>query len=317
MQRSVIRPDLTTLRIFLSVCNLGNISKAAEREHIAPSAVSKRIHALEAELGTELFYRSIKGMSPTPAGETLARHAITICGSVEQMAAELSIFTRGLKGQVRIHAHTSALFQFLPEQLSQFVQYYPGVRIILREEKSSYVVQAVVDGFADIGILPSHMDIPPFLETSPYRTDRLAALVPTGHPLARRATIDFREIRESSFISMETGSSLQMLVTQAAETCGFALRVSVEVMSFESAKAMVKAGLGIAIIPESVIEESEIAGQARRVDLSDAWALREHVICVRDEQRLTGSAALMLQHLRGPLAVPVAAKTSHVRAAHG
>ncbi len=303
----MIRPDLTTLRIVLAVYNLGNISKAAEREHIAPSAISKRIHALEAEIGTELFYRSIRGVSATPAGEVLVRHAVAIINNIDQMAAELGAFTSGIKGQVRIHAHTSAVFQFLPDQLSQFIVMYPDVRIVLREETSSDVIESVIDGFADIGILPSHMDIPPFLDVLAYRHDRLVAVIPVDHPLSRRRAVDFNELRDSNFIGMETGSSLQMLVARAAEQSGFMLKVCIEVMSFESAKAMVRAGFGVAVLPEIVVNESEIGGVARRVDISNDWAIRKHVICVKDKERLTASVALMMRHLLAPTALPTAA----------
>jgi len=165
----------------------------------------------------------------------------------------------------------------------------------------------VIDGFADIGILPSHMDIPPFLDVLAYRRDRLVAVIPVDHPLSRRRAVDFNELRDSNFIGMETGSSLQMLVARAAEQSGFMLKVCIEVMSFESAKAMVRAGFGVAVLPEIVVNESEIGGVARRVDISNDWAIRKHVICVKDKERLTASVALMMRHLLAPTALPTAA----------
>uniref|UniRef100_UPI0013D2C668 LysR family transcriptional regulator n=1 Tax=Enterobacter hormaechei TaxID=158836 RepID=UPI0013D2C668 len=83
----------------------------AEREHIAPSAISKRIQDLEAEVGAPLFYRHARGMTATPAGETLADHASRLFENVNQMSADLSAFTTGERGQVRIHAHQSATVQ--------------------------------------------------------------------------------------------------------------------------------------------------------------------------------------------------------------
>jgi DNA-binding transcriptional LysR family regulator len=296
----VIRPDLTTLRIFLAVYNLGNISKAAEREHLAPSAISRRIQALEAEIGAQLFYRDVRGVRATPAGEKLARHAITIFDNINDMAADLSAFAGGSIGQVRIHAHTSAVIQFLPDQLSSFKEQYPDVRIILREETSSEVIQSIVDGLADIGIVPAHMPMPESFDVLSYRHDRLVALVPIDHPLASKDTIDFNEIGDSSYIGLEAGSSLQILLTEGARSSGFTLNTRIEVKTFESAKRMVKAGLGIAVLPEDIVDDSRMDGRARRVYLSNDWAHREHVICVRDQRRLTASAELMLRHLRTP-----------------
>lgn len=294
----MIRPDLTTLRIFLAVYNLGNISKAAEREHLAPSAISRRIQALEAEIGAQLFYRDVRGVRATPAGEKLAHHAITIFDNINEMAADLSAFAGGSIGQVRIHAHTSAVIQFLPDQLSTFKTLYPDVRIILREETSSEVIQSVIDGLADIGIVPAHMPIPDTFDVLSYRHDRLVALVPIDHPLASKSMIDFNEIGDSSYVGLEAGSSLQILLTEGAKSSGFTLNTRIEVKTFESAKRMVKAGLGIAVMPEDVVDDHKMNGRARRVFLSNGWANREHVIIVRDQRRLTASADLMLRHLR-------------------
>ena len=102
------RPDLTTLRMFLAVYRQGNMTKAAEREHIAPSAISKRIQDLELAIGAPLFYRHARGMTATPAGEALARHTAELFDDVNRMAAELSVFSAGEEGQARIHAHQSA-----------------------------------------------------------------------------------------------------------------------------------------------------------------------------------------------------------------
>jgi DNA-binding transcriptional LysR family regulator len=215
----VIRTDLTTLRVFLAVYNLKNITKAAEREHIAPSAVSKRIQDLEAELDTQLFYRHPRGVTATPAGEALAGHTQRIFEGVNQMAVELSAFARGTRGQVRIHAHASAVSQYLPAEIATFVHLYPEVRVILREETSPNVLQSTLDGIADIGIFAS-LPAPPGLQVLSYREDQLVALLPVGHPLAGREGVDFREIRESDHISLETGSSLQVLLVAGGGSDG-------------------------------------------------------------------------------------------------
>jgi DNA-binding transcriptional LysR family regulator len=294
----VIRTDLTTLRVFLAVYNLKNITKAAEREHIAPSAVSKRIQDLEAELDTQLFYRHPRGVTATPAGEALAGHTQQIFEGVNQMAVELSSFARGTRGQVRIHAHASAVSQYLPAEIASFVRLCPEVRVILREETSPNVLQSTLDGIADIGIFAS-LPAPPGLQVLSYREDELVALLPVGHPLAGRERVDFREIRESDHISLETGSSLQVLLARAAEAMGFTLNTRIEVTTFEAAMSMVEAGLGVAVLPAGIVEVFGGRLRARGVPLVNAWARRELLICIRDEQRLTASARLMLRHLRG------------------
>ena len=129
------RPDLTTLRMFLAVYRQGNMTKAAEREHIAPSAISKRIQDLELEIGTPLFYRHARGMTATPAGDALARHTAGLFDDVNRMAAELSVFSKGEEGQARLHAHQSAVVQHLPQELAAFAgPYAAGVTYPTRRQ---------------------------------------------------------------------------------------------------------------------------------------------------------------------------------------
>ncbi len=294
----MIRPNLTTLRMFLSVHTLGNLSKAAEREHIAPSAISKRLQDLETEVGAPLFYRHARGVTPTPAGEVLAVHVRKLFDDVNRMSAELSEFTSGMRGQVRIHAHSSAVVQYLPSEIASFTEVYPAVRVVLREETSPYVLQSTLDGVADISIFANNMDAPPGLQVLSYKRDRLVALFAAANPLAGRTSIAFSDIRDSDHISLETGSSLQLLLAQAAESMGFELNTRIEVKTFEAAMRMVEVGLGVAIMPEGVVAACGGNLAVRAVRLSNVWAERNLVICIRDEDKLTASARLMLHHLR-------------------
>ena len=114
------RIDLTSLQLFVAVCELGSIGRAAEREFIAASAISKRLSDLEATLNTPLLYRHTRGVDLTPAGESLLHHARSVLYSLEKMQGELSEYADGVRGHVRVHANISAIVQFLPEDLGAF-----------------------------------------------------------------------------------------------------------------------------------------------------------------------------------------------------
>jgi len=306
---TLIRTDLTTLRMFLAVYNLRNLTKAAEREHIAPSAISKRLQDLEFELGTPLFYRHTRGVTPTPAGEVLAGHVYRLFDDVNLMSAELSEYASGVRGQVRIHAHTSAMVEFLPDDIASFVQAFPEVRVALREETSPNVLQSTLDGVADLGIFAGNLPVPPGLQVRPYRQDRLAAVLPANHAMAGRASVTFSEIRDSDHISLESGSSLQVLLARQADSQGFELNTRMEVTTFESALRMVDVGLGVAIVPEGVVRIYAGNLNVRAVPLENDWAVRELMVCVRDEEKLTATARLMLHHLLGEAAPRSCQKT--------
>ncbi|MBV1930003.1 MAG: LysR family transcriptional regulator, partial [Gammaproteobacteria bacterium] len=148
-----MRTDLITLRLFLTVYNLGNLSRAAERENIASSAISKRINELELECGTPLFHRHARGVTPTPAARALARHAQEVLSGVNRMSAEMSTYASGENGEVRVHAHSSTVIQYLPRDIASFRNAHTGVQIVLKEEPSPDVILALEDAIADIGIV--------------------------------------------------------------------------------------------------------------------------------------------------------------------
>ena len=146
------RIDLTSLQLFVATCELGSIGKAAEREFIAASAVSKRLSDLEATLDTPLLYRHTRGVDLTPAGESLLHHARSVLFSLEKMQGELSEYADGVRGHVRVYANISAIVQFLPEDLGTFVRQHEQVKVDLEEHLSTEVIRAVQEGAADLGI---------------------------------------------------------------------------------------------------------------------------------------------------------------------
>ena len=175
------RIDLTSLQLFVAVCELGSIGRAAEREFIAASAVSKRLSDLETAVDTALLYRHSRGVTLTPAGESLLHHARTVLFGLERMQGELSEYADGVRGHVRMHANISAIFQFLPEDLGAFAREHSQIKIDLQEHLSSDVLHAVQEGAADLGICNVGMANSGgalALQSRPYRADHLVLVVP-------------------------------------------------------------------------------------------------------------------------------------------
>ena len=120
------RIDLTSLQLFVAVCEAGSIGRAAEREFIAASAISKRLADLESALDTALLYRHARGVDLTPAGQSLLHHARNVLYGLEKMQGELSEYADGVRGHVRVHASISAVVQFLPEDLGACAAEHSG-----------------------------------------------------------------------------------------------------------------------------------------------------------------------------------------------
>lgn len=292
------RLDLVSLSLFSLVVRTGSISKGAELAHLAVGAASKRITDLEAAVGAELLERHSRGVTPTPAGQALHRHAQRILADVDQLAADLSDHAKGVVGVVRLVANTSAVTQFLPAELARFIAAHPGIRIEMDETDSREAVLAVLDGRADLGIFAERTPALG-LQTLPYRRDRLVLVVPGKHPLAGRRKLAFAEAAEYDFVSLTRGTSLAQRLAAETQALGRSLRVRIHVRSFDAMCQMVAAGLGLAVLPDAAVQPHLKSMGLRRIELEDAWVERELLIGARDLKALERPVRALLEHLLG------------------
>ena len=293
------RVDLTSLQLFVAVCELGSIGKAAEREFIAASAVSKRLSDLEATLDTPLLYRHTRGVDLTPAGESLLHHARSVLFSLEKMQGELSEYADGVRGHVRIHASISAIVQFLPEDLGSFATDHPQVKIDLEEHLSTEVVRAVQEGAADLGICnvsllgPAHE-----LQTLPYREDELVLVVPRGHALSRRKRIAFEDTLDFDHVGLHANSSIHLAMRDAAAGAGRGIRLRIHVTGLDAMCRMIHNRLGVGVMPRRAFDLMHGVGELDCVTLTNPWARRSIALVARDFSTLPVTARLLVEHLQ-------------------
>ena len=292
-----MRHDLVSLKLFVAVAQCGNITRAAEREHLAVSAVSKRIAELEELVQVPLLQRLPRGVGLTPAGQSLLHHARLLLSQMDRMDAELGEFAGGVKGQVRLHAVASALTQFLPEEIESFLSGYPGVRIALEESTGKAVVAAVSDGSADLGVVAEQTPRAG-LVALPYRTDRLMIGMPLRHPLARRKAVRFHEALDYAFVGPHADSSIAQLMAAQARICGKALEQRVQASSFDTMCRLVQTRLGITLLPEGVLAPHVDSRRITAVRLDETWAERRLLLVVRDAEQLSSITRTLIDHLQ-------------------
>ena len=292
------RLDLTSLQLFVAVCERGSIGKAAEQEFIATSAVSKRLSDLESAVGTTLLYRHARGASPTPAGQSLLHHARSVLFSLDKMQGELSEYADGVRGHVRMHANISAIVQFLPEDLGSFIRQHDAIKIDLEEHLSTEVMRAVHEGAADLGICHTGATGQPTeLQIRPYRQDQLALVVPSRHPLAEAKTLAFADSLEWDHVGLHANSSIYLAMHAAAAAVGRGIRLRIRVTGLDAMCRMIHNGLGVGLMPRRAFELMHGVGELTCVPLTDAWATRQIDLVARDFSTLPVTARLLVKHL--------------------
>ena len=288
--------DLSSLEILIAAIEEKSLSRAAERVHLVTSAASKRISELERRLGITLLRRHGRGVEPTPAGAMLYQQAKAILRNVAQARQSLAAFASSGVPNIRLVANSSTVLQFLPADISAFARKVPAPRVDLVEAFSYDVPRMVADGQADIGIY--HAEHPSSgVVSMPYRTDRLGLVVPVGHPLSQRTSLRLDEALDYDFLGNFPRHSLDEFLTLAGATISRPLRVRAQVSNPEARCAMVREGMGLAILPAGIARNYEARLGLVVLPLTDAWAARQLYVCVRDVDALSPQAGALLAHL--------------------
>ncbi|MFI5446299.1 LysR family transcriptional regulator [Polaromonas sp. UC242_47] len=290
--------DLTSLRLFVAVCETGNIARAGEQEHIVASAISKRLAQLENTVGAALLVRGRRGVLPTPAGLALLEHARAMQASVGRIERDLAAYASGIKGHVRILASASSIAESLPEDVALFLQdpAHRDIQVDMEERVSAEVVRGLKDGSASVGVC---WDVADFedLASRPYRSDHLAVVTHPGHALATRKTLRFEQTLGDDHVGLPPSSAVQIMLQRAAARAGKPLAYRAVVSTFDAAMRVVRANLAICVVPREVAEPYAQVLGLTVIPLTDAWAKRRFAICFRDYASLSPAARLLTDHL--------------------
>ena len=290
-------PDIDSLALFVRAAELRSLSKAADASHIGVAAASRRIQLLEHRFKTQLLDRSPRGVELTPAGLSLLAHAKALLVRLNDMNAEMNDHAAGRKGAIRIMANTSAMTESIPEDLATFGKLHPDIRLVVEERWSADILRSLFAGEADIGIVIEGIRTEG-LEAYPYRTDRLAIIAPMQHPLIELAELTFGDVLEYDLIALESGSSMMRLLTEQAVVLEKALHLRIQVRSFEAVCRMVQAGMGVGLLPYEAANSLAHSMNLAVRSLSEAWAERQMLVCVKKDRPPKPALTLLLDHLK-------------------
>ena len=292
--------NLTTLKLFIRVAELGSLSRAADDANLAIGAISRRLSQLEHELGVQLLVRNGRGVALTPAGDALLVHAHRIMREVGLAVSDLSDYAKGLKGSVDILACTAAITQFLPADLAAFGQDNGKIRLNIQEVYSSEIVGRLRAGEAQVGVI---MDEPGTRgrDTWKYRCDRLAVVAPP-HVLFGTHSVRFQDLAEHEFVQMGYDTANTRLLARSADEQGWPFRLRAAVDSYDAVCRMIQAGFGIGVLPSEAAKNFIVPMGLKLVELDEPWAQRQMLLAA-DAASLSGPARLLVEFLaaRAPL----------------
>ncbi|WP_396271256.1 LysR family transcriptional regulator [Ideonella sp.] len=282
---NLARFDFVSVRLAVACARTGNLTQAARECHLVLPAASRRLRDLERALGGPLFDRHSRGLTPTALGRAFMKRGMAILQELDNLMAELHDARQGIARHLHVCSSTAAIIQFLPPLLADYASLRPEVQVELEEQVSEQVVASVREGRADVGVFVRGPETDG-LEVCEFRQDELVLILPKGHRLGGRGPLPFAMTLDEPWITLNAGAALLQAQQQAAMAAGRALKLRMQVRSFDAVGHMVAAGLGLAIVPKGVALPLVRAKALQWRALSDAWATRQVQLCVRTDADL-------------------------------
>ncbi len=272
--------NLTLLRAFHLVAQVGSFTQAARAGAVSQPTLSAQVRALEASYGVALFNRSGRGVTLTPMGQSLLAVSTQLFAAEEEASALLAGARVLTRGQLRVAADSPTHVMPL---LAELRRRHEGLTFTLRTGNSSEVIHRVLDFEADVGVT-ARQTSDPRIFSRPLRQDRLVLFVPARHAWARRAGVAMADLREQDLVIRERGSVTREVFEARLAERGVRPRRLIEVQTREAVREAVIAGFGIGIVFESELgdERQTHAVMVRDADLT----VTEYLICLEERRAL-------------------------------
>jgi DNA-binding transcriptional LysR family regulator len=271
--------QLVQVEGFLEIARRGSVSRAAEALFITQPTLTARLHGLERELGTPLFFRTPHGMRLTDAGRAWVPFAERALRALVDGRDALEQVKTGSAGHLMIAAAPAVSTYVLPGLLERFVAAHPRVEVSVRTGHSEDVLELVLRDEVQIGLGRAirHPDI----ELRPFHTEDLVLVCAPDHPFTRRDSVAMAEVANEKLIMFDRTSSYYEITQGAFLSAGVKLRGLMELDSIEAAKKMVERGLGVALLPGTAVEREVHGKMLRAIPMSDAPPMHNSIVAYR------------------------------------
>lgn len=246
MQITSTRLSAHQLRAFVHLAELRSFTLAAAACHLSQPAFSALIRALETEVGARLFDRSTRHVDLTVEGREFIGGAQRVLAEMESALASVRERVELKRGRVSLALLPSLAAGWLPDVLAAFHSEFPNIELDVFDVLSENCVESVRSGRADIAIAATRVDTPE-LRAEPFQEDEFFLVARCGHPLLDRVNLKPRDLLPFDFIHLSRSSSVRQYLDAA--TLPLTMRTLMEVDQLATVSGMVRAGLGISVVP--------------------------------------------------------------------
>ncbi|NIJ18154.1 LysR substrate-binding domain-containing protein [Sphingobium vermicomposti] len=269
--------ELRQLRYFVTLADTGNFHRAAERLHISQPPLTVAIRKLEAELGATLFDRGSRGVTLTPAGRSSLEIARATLAQADRFREAVREGAVGERGRLRVGFVGSATFELLPRLITEYRRRYPAVELVLEEATSAEIARKLAATELDVGLVRLPLLHIAAVDTRVIDPDELHAAIPVGSPFASADSVELSALAQQPFILQSRISVLHSITLTACQKAGFMPIVAQEAAQLSAVLALVRSGLGVALVPSraagSVPQGVRLVRLAQQVPVQTGVAL--------------------------------------------
>jgi DNA-binding transcriptional LysR family regulator len=291
--------DVARLRVFREVAARGSFTAAANALHYSQPAVSHHVARLEEELGVQLLVRQPRGLSVTPSGEQVLRHADAVLDRLDAAERELGDLAAAATATVRLAAFPSAATTLVPETVAALARRYPEITLDVVQADPDESLAALRDGVHDIALTYDYplmdREPEPELEYELLFEDYLLLALPAGHPLADEPSADLAALADEAWVAPNPCLCRDALEA-TCELRGFKPNVVSQTNDYLAMQGLVALGVGVALIPRLALSAGVRDGVVLR-PLEDPALVRTTSIV----RRSNGHQPLAAEPLRGIL----------------
>jgi DNA-binding transcriptional LysR family regulator len=292
--------EIKQLRIFRTIVEVGSFTGAGDALGLSQSAISQQVRALEESLGVPLLVRAGRGAHPTPAGDVLfqcARQMLDRLGEIERRFAEE---TAGRGGVVRVGAPEPPCSYILPRALVSVRRELPKVDLRVVSGQPSATLSRLVEGDIDVALLPLPV-ASERLRVLEVGSDELVAVTAPDHPWLGRARVHATDFTTEQLVLYDRASAITEATLAFLLQGGVFPSVAIEIDQLEGVKELVRAGVGVSIVPRWAARGEIAAGALGAVSIGDEGLRRTWAIVFPDGQLRPPTTAAVVRLLADAL----------------
>jgi len=248
--------ELHQLRYFCAIADTGSFSRAAQQSHVSQPSLSQQIGKLEDELGARLFDRLGRSVRLTELGRAFLPRARTVLRDLEAARSDVVERKTSIAGTVCVGVIPTIGPYFLPAVLASFSRKFPQAHVTVVEEITPLLLERLRAGSMDIAIVALPLQVRGLeFQSFPLIEEKLYAVLPKQHPLAKRRAVALGELHNDPFLLLRDGHCFRETAVAACKRARLQPKIIFESGQFSSILSMVSAGLGVSIIPAMALEK--------------------------------------------------------------